>query len=229
MDLEEEDSNGAIQQDSELVSIAIDCTIVVIGVPVPESNPEDPGTASADDPLPDITAAAASAAGDPLPDITAAADDPLPNTTAAADDPLPDTTAADDDDPLPDTTAADDGDDPLPDTTAADDGDDPLPDTTATDPLSDTIVSDTIVSEPTPEPTVQQTKTARTKLDTDAAIPKSLVQTLASLKVQPDSLEASLKKFCTPELLTDANKFACVVCTKLKYELVTTRSTASKY
>ncbi len=48
--------------------------------------------------------------------------------------------------------------------------------------------------------------------------PDSLVRRFQSLNVDPDSLEASLKKFCTPELLTGANKFACVVCTKLKYE-----------
>ncbi len=48
--------------------------------------------------------------------------------------------------------------------------------------------------------------------------PESLVRRFQSLNVYPDSLEASLKKFCTPELLTGANKFACVVCTKLKYE-----------
>ncbi len=48
--------------------------------------------------------------------------------------------------------------------------------------------------------------------------PESLVRRFQSLNVDPDSLEASLKKFCTPELLTGANKFACVVCTKLKYE-----------
>ncbi len=48
--------------------------------------------------------------------------------------------------------------------------------------------------------------------------PESLVRRFKSLNVDPDSLEASLKKFSTPEQLTGANKFACVVCTKLKYE-----------
>ena len=47
---------------------------------------------------------------------------------------------------------------------------------------------------------------------------ESVVQGFQSLTFEPDSLEASLKKFCTPELLTGANRFACVVCTKLKHE-----------
>ena len=41
---------------------------------------------------------------------------------------------------------------------------------------------------------------------------------LKSLEVEFDSLQFSLKKFCTAELLTGSNKFACVVCTKLKAE-----------
>ena len=39
---------------------------------------------------------------------------------------------------------------------------------------------------------------------------------LERLKVQTDSVEGSLKRFCTPELLTGSNKFACAVCTKEK-------------
>lgn len=39
---------------------------------------------------------------------------------------------------------------------------------------------------------------------------------LERLKVQLDSVEGSLKRFCTPELLTGSNKFACAVCTKEK-------------
>lgn len=39
---------------------------------------------------------------------------------------------------------------------------------------------------------------------------------LERLKVQVDSVEGSLKRFCTPELLTGSNKFACAVCTKEK-------------
>lgn len=34
------------------------------------------------------------------------------------------------------------------------------------------------------------------------------------LQAEPDSLEGSFKKFCTPELLTGNNQFACAVCTK---------------
>ena len=37
---------------------------------------------------------------------------------------------------------------------------------------------------------------------------------LEELKVPTDSLEGSLKRFCTPELLTGSNKFACAVCTE---------------
>ena len=39
---------------------------------------------------------------------------------------------------------------------------------------------------------------------------------LERLKVQVDSVEGSLKRFCTPEVLTGSNKFACAVCTKEK-------------
>lgn len=35
-------------------------------------------------------------------------------------------------------------------------------------------------------------------------------------QVPSDSLEGSLKRFCTPELLTGSNKFACSVCTREK-------------
>ena len=45
-------------------------------------------------------------------------------------------------------------------------------------------------------------------ISTDAALER--------LKVQVDSVEGSLKRFCTPELLTGSNKFACAVCTKEK-------------
>ena len=43
---------------------------------------------------------------------------------------------------------------------------------------------------------------------------------LERLKVQIDSIEGSLKRFFTPELLTGSNKFACSVCTKEKAEKV---------
>lgn len=46
----------------------------------------------------------------------------------------------------------------------------------------------------------------------------SFTKDLKSLEVELDSLQFSLKKFCTAELLTGSNKFACVVCTKLKAE-----------
>ena len=44
------------------------------------------------------------------------------------------------------------------------------------------------------------------------------VAALKTLQVQDDSLEGSLKRFCTPELLTGSNKFACAVCTKDRAE-----------
>ena len=50
------------------------------------------------------------------------------------------------------------------------------------------------------------------------ADPENGSRDLKSLEVEFDSLQFSLKKFCTAELLTGSNKFACVVCTKLKAE-----------
>ena len=47
---------------------------------------------------------------------------------------------------------------------------------------------------------------------------KNKPSSIESLKVEADSLEGSFKKFCTPELLTGSNKFACAVCTKEKQE-----------
>ena len=44
---------------------------------------------------------------------------------------------------------------------------------------------------------------------------------LKELYVQNDSVEGSLKRFCTPELLTGSNKFACDVCTKGNNEIST--------
>ena len=40
----------------------------------------------------------------------------------------------------------------------------------------------------------------------------------ANENIQLDSLQASLKKFCAPELLTGKNRFACIFCTKKKME-----------
>lgn len=91
----------------------------------------------------------------------------------------------------------------------------PLPDTRST------VIGDeeqTNVTQYSTEVHQVSEPTESVQPNVEATLAESLVHTFESLKVQPDSLEASLKKFCTPELLSGANKFACVVCTKLKYE-----------
>ena len=52
----------------------------------------------------------------------------------------------------------------------------------------------------------------------DSSEVKSKELALVPLKYPNDSLEACLKKFCSSELLTGSNKFACAVCTKRRVE-----------
>ncbi len=144
--------------------------------------------------------------------------DPGPNIDGdyAAEGPLPDTGTIQDTNsvhvPLPDTGTIQDT-NSVPDASNVQD--------TSTEVEQEEAINIECNTEEVMDQQPEPIETAQFKPNTElaqAALPESLVQPFESLKVQPDSLEASLKKFCTPELLTDANKFACVVCTKLRYE-----------
>ena len=131
----------------------------------------------------------------PKPDTTAG---PKPDTTAG---PKPDTTAG----TGPDTTAG-----PKPDTTAG-----PRPDTTA-GPRPDTTDANDGISE----------LMGGAKLEDDRQGDVGQEGESHNLPTEPDSahgntperiltdLEESLRKFCTPELLTGSNRFACDVCSR---------------